>query len=618
MTVMTIMRLVQLAVIVLVWGTMLHWVTRTPRKGKTGMTQAACPGRKNPACTCTGSCGTTPGPGHCLCTECVSITIRKASGTFSGTTASSAPLASLFGFPAQGSRLGNGGVTGFDGARAKGSDDYEFAIGSVHGLRQWKLPFDSLLHTIMATDQRPCTEALWPAGSQPPLLAGVTGFAWPPGVVEARCKNFPDHEPPVEYDPARKGSCGCVSPETRVLTADLRWVPAGDLVEGEHLLAFDEHPADPGYGRAAGRKYRDAVVASTERGPLPCYDLRFSDGTSVRVSADHRWLCYSGQEAAHWVRTDELRAGDLRASWVVKTFTPWEKDLSREAGYLAGAFDGEGYIHQRPGQPQYNSRIGFTQVGNEMLAEVEGFLKALGFGYQHHISPPSPGQSLRIDGTPRQDKHDLVIGTRPEVLEFLGSVRPVRLLARFQPGLLGRLNMANRVRLVEKTYVGEQEVVKLGTTAGTYFAEGLASHNCGFWGYWKMADQTWHDKLPVFGIMEGTGRVVIGSKGFRAQKARIIALVPAFAIDVATTPDPVPGPYYGSWQQLRSPYEPAVPELSPAGAGDREREIAESRQRADAWLGVIMELLGLMYPEARVFATLKGMLACVPPGEVTQ
>lgn len=343
------MRLVQLAVIVLVWGTVLHWVTRTPRKGKTGMTQAACPGRKNPACTCTGSCGTTPGPGHCLCTECVSITIRKASGALSGTTASSAPLASLFGFPAQGPRLGSGGVTGFDGARAKGSDDYEFAIGSVHGLRQWKLPFDSLLHTIMATDQQPCTEALWPAGSQPPLLAGVTGFTWPPGVVEARCKNFPDHEPPVEYDPARKGSCGC-----------------------------------------------------------------------------------------------------------------------------------------------------------------------------------------------------------------------------------------------------------------------------GFWGYWKMADQTWHDKLPVFGIMEGTGRVVIGSKGFRAQKARIIALVPAFAIDVATTPDPVPGPYYGSWQQQSSPYELAVPELSPAGAGDREREVAESRQRADAWLGVIMELLGLMYPEARVFATLKGMLACVPPGEVTQ
>lgn len=490
-------------------------------------------------------------------------------------------------------RASSAGVEGFDG----GQPDFPLVLGSVRGLRQWALPIAEF-DAIMARSDTPEVAALVPGG-QWPYLRGATGMTWPPGTVTAACNNYPGHAPPVEYDPALRSSCGCVVPGTRVLTADLRWVPAGDLSVGERLLAFDEYPADPGYGRVGGRKYREAIVASTERGPLPCYDLRFSDGTTVRVSADHRWLCYSGQKGAHWVRTDELRAGDLRASHVVKPFTPWKDNMSREAGYLAAAFDGEGHVHQRPGTPQYSSRVGFTQVQNEMLTEVECFLKALGYRYQHRISSPSPGQDLRIDGTPRLDKHDLVIGTRPELMKFLGEIRPVRLLAQFRPDLLGRLNMNTRVRLVEKAYAGEQEVVKLGTTAGTYFAEGLASHNCGFWAYWSFESEAWvRTSLRVFGVIEGTGRIVIGTKGFRCQKARIIALTPAFTVDTGTA-------------LVRQGWHyPARPRPS-------EQELAEARQRADAWMAVVMDLLGQMYPGARVFATLKGMLASVPPGEVS-
>jgi hypothetical protein len=105
---------------------------------------------------------------------------------------------------------------------------------------------------------------------------------------------------------------------------------------------------------------------------------------------------------------------------------------------------------------------------------------------------------------------------------------------------------------------------------------------CGFWGYWAMSDKTWHERrLPVYGIIEGSGRVLIGTKGFRCQKARIIALAPGFTVE-----DP-----FGS---------------------------QESRQRSEAWLAISMDLLGQLYPDARVFATVRGMLACVPPGEVTE
>src|SRR5881394_2330198 len=52
----------------------------------------------------------------------------------------------------------------------------------------------------------------------------------------------------------------CVTLDTRVLTADLRWVPAGEVRPGDHLLGFDEHRKEP----RGGRDYRRSVVESAE------------------------------------------------------------------------------------------------------------------------------------------------------------------------------------------------------------------------------------------------------------------------------------------------------------------------------------------------------------------
>lgn len=107
---------------------------------------------------------------------------------------------------------------------------------------------------------------------------------------------------------------------------------------------------------------------------------------------------------------------------------------------------------------------------------------------------------------------------------------------------------------------------------------------CGYWAYWTPRDmQDWRSSLPVWGIVEGSGRVLIGEKGFRCQRARILALVPAFSVCPVQRNDPRPG----------------------------LRELGES------WMAVLMDVLGTLYPEARVFATVRGMLASFPTGEVT-
>ena len=326
-------------------------------------------------------------------------------------------------------------------------------------------------------------------------IAGIPGRRYPKRAPAIRLGRIltgavPDHPAAVDYLATlgdwqmlgndRAGDC--VTPETRVLTADLRWVAAGDLVVGQKLLAFEEEsrPASTPSGKRPGRSYAPAIVERTDRVVRPCYELEFDDGTVVRCSAGHRWLIGSLCNGAKWAETRNLKAGGHNASSVCKPLSVWDTDTSWEGGYLAGAFDSEGNLDQnvydRPGKTSRSNRVAFSQVDNSVLAEVERCLKAIGFDYRHDVQ--SRGGNSCVDGASRQDIHRLTIGRRSEFLRFLGSVRPERILAKLDIGLLGRLERTNIARLVRKTYVGEQEVVMLDTSARTYFAEGLASHNC--------------------------------------------------------------------------------------------------------------------------------------------
>jgi hypothetical protein len=81
--------------------------------------------------------------------------------------------------------------------------------------------------------------------------------------------------------------------------------------------------------------------------------------------------------------------------------------------------------------------------------------------------------------TPDDGVGRLTIGHRSDVLTLLGSVRPKRLLSRFNPAMMGCLsNGRGPARLVAREAMGEREVSVISTSTGTFLSEGLASHNC--------------------------------------------------------------------------------------------------------------------------------------------
>lgn len=266
----------------------------------------------------------------------------------------------------------------------------------------------------------------------------------------------------------------CVTPETRVLTESLEWVRAGSLQVGDRLLGFDEDSQVRG-GRVSGRWFCEAVVEKADIVTRPCYELEFEDGTVVRSSAGHQWLTRSTVQGElgcqRWARTEDLTVGPLRQTRVVKPLDVWSDDTSWHAGYLAAAFDGEGHLEQ----VSRANRVAFNQTANSMLDQVELSLKELGFDYHHETH--NRNKLLRADGSPRKEMHTLRIGNRRDFLRFMGSVRPRRLLAAYDVASLGRIP-GETVALVRKTFIGDQRVVMLDTSSRTYFAEGLASHNC--------------------------------------------------------------------------------------------------------------------------------------------
>lgn len=73
-------------------------------------------------------------------------------------------------------------------------------------------------------------------------------------------------------------------------------------------------------------------------------------------------------------------------------------------------------------------------------------------------------------------------------LSFLMRFRPERLIEKFvsrigSVSLYGRQHRA--VGLVEKEFLGMQDVVAIETDTATFIAEGLASHNCFIANFWR-------------------------------------------------------------------------------------------------------------------------------------
>ena len=265
----------------------------------------------------------------------------------------------------------------------------------------------------------------------------------------------------------------CVTPETRILTRDLRWVPAGELETGDVLIGVAEENQT-----RYGRTYQDAVATVGGRFTDDLYEVVMDDGRMVRCNGEHRWLVRAVGEGAEWVSTQAIheaasttRTGRSRVWRIYSTGMPWSREDSLESGYLAGLLDADGSLDVSRSGRYHGVVVSFAQQHGGVLARFLGGLTARNFEHSQY-----PHKNLRMR-VPVVKVH--VRGGLREQMRLLGSIRPPRLMERWANLVnLGLRRFEGSLSTVaEIRRVGRGELVRLGTSSRTYIAEGLVCHN---------------------------------------------------------------------------------------------------------------------------------------------
>lgn len=251
----------------------------------------------------------------------------------------------------------------------------------------------------------------------------------------------------------------CLTPDHKILTSDLRYIPLGDVKVGESIMGFDEH------GKTGmPRRFKKASVLAVDPILAPVAKVRLASGKTFRATYDHRWLARKyGTSNWKWVSTEEL---DNRYE-LCNPFPTWEKDDSWESGWLAGIFDGEGHL-SKPNTKQGGIQIGVAQNPGSTLNRILDYLMRFGIEFNCHSKNDRTvnTQSVRI------------LGASGDKLALLGTIRPERLIEKFQPEMLGRVQTLAADRVISVEYAGIEEVIQLKTTSDTFIADGYAHHNC--------------------------------------------------------------------------------------------------------------------------------------------
>lgn len=305
----------------------------------------------------------------------------------------------------------------------------------------------------------------------------------------------------------------CPTEDQRILTADLRWRPAGDLSVGDELLGFDEEPHELGQAGKRRRRFRPSRIVVMKPVRRHVVRLEMADGSTVRSSAEHPWLIATKKSRNQkWATSTEIAAALAagRKRYMHRFMPTWEDPSSWRHGWLAGMFDGEGYLsYIRRG-----TMLGVSQNPGLILDRLASLIEELGYG------------ACRCSHTGSGDGMTLTVrGGWRAIAHLLGSTRPVRLLDKFTSALRDgefdkQMNGVGEPSEIVGAYdEGDEWVTGIETTTHTYLCEGYAAHN-------SVAEHSLHVAALVPSAMSMAALLHDATEAYLADLARPIKQAP--------------------------------------------------------------------------------------------
>lgn len=280
----------------------------------------------------------------------------------------------------------------------------------------------------------------------------------------------------------------CVGPETPILCADLVWRKACEIKVGQEIIAFDEDPKF-GENKHAARCYKKAKITANNLSKKQCSIIKTDIGPAITASNDHPWLVWAHNRSVEtiyyngtmpsgcsdrkkyprgagliWKKTSELKEGD-QIAFLTK---PWEKEDTRNGGWLAGMYDGEGCVSRSTGNDRVPSwKINISQNQGPVLEKIK--YELINRGFEFYINK-------------RKCPQITLTGGWIEVLRFLGSIYPQRLITKLSKIMsnmpaLKRDSTFKLATISEVESIGNSSVSSISTSSGTFITGGYLSHN---------------------------------------------------------------------------------------------------------------------------------------------
>jgi hypothetical protein len=275
----------------------------------------------------------------------------------------------------------------------------------------------------------------------------------------------------------------CVTPDTKILTNDLRWVTAESLKIGDKLVGFEEYGQKTGKtGREStkDRRLQESKVIKTGRMMAPVYEVTIADGTKIKCTGNHRWLtwhCNGG--GLKWTRTDEMKKilenkewrGTGRKIFMPKPFDVVGQDMSYKSGYIGGIFDGEGHLNLG----QSYAKNGITRGMQMSFMQNEGVVLNKAIQYLKDYNFEITDNKRKTDSC----HHVEIKGGVREMMRVLMSFRPDRFIKKWSEKKIQNSTMRSDVRpqVLSVAFLGDMEIITLESSTKTYIAEGFCAHN---------------------------------------------------------------------------------------------------------------------------------------------
>lgn len=272
------------------------------------------------------------------------------------------------------------------------------------------------------------------------------------------------------------GTRYCTIGSSRILMGDWSHKPISEVRTGDEVVGWELRD-----GKRYLRKSKVLNCGAYPAQPVNTYTLE--NGRSVTCTAEHKWWRgahgggpeYAPLGLPEGKRKDRPPKGKkLNGALVAlrQLVEPASLDMGRDAGWLAGFFDGEGSMQLNKGKNRASGSISISQTmaNPDLIEETRAVLKRLGFAWSE--------QWLSAEGRDRMNNDRCmfnILGGWRERYRFLTQISPAK-RQKLSESLFAWMT-TDKIKLESIDDAGLQNVYWLETETGNYVVEGFCSSN---------------------------------------------------------------------------------------------------------------------------------------------